>query len=151
MKVPDVHSQGEKINSPIWRVEFDIYSPSHIFYSPVASSQAFFASAEYNKAYAEVKLTFKASEKNRWQETTANLNLYREGNKAWGILQNLAGDKWSSNPKPMEDHGTTISSDRKKVSRATGLTDHEKESIKQLKMQEKAPTVTFWGRSKNSW
>ena len=40
MKVPDVHSQGEKINSPIWRVEFDIYSP-------VASSQAFFATPDY--------------------------------------------------------------------------------------------------------
>ena len=83
--------------------------------------------------------------------TTAGLNLDREGNKAWGLLQNLAGDKRSSNPKPMEDHGTTISSDQKKaehmnrffasVSRAAGLTDHEKESIKQLKMQEKAPTV----------
>ena len=106
---------------------------------------------QYNKACAEVKLTVKASKKNKWQETTAGLNLDREGNKAWGLLQNLAGDKRSSNPKPMEDHGTTISSDQKKaehmnrffasVSRAAGLTDHEKESIKQLKMQEKAPTV----------
>ena len=38
----------KKINSPIWRVEFDIYSPSHIFYSPVASSQAFFAIAAHS-------------------------------------------------------------------------------------------------------
>ena len=105
--------------------------------------------ADYNKACAKVKLTVKDAKKENWQKTTADLNLDREGNKAWSLLKNLSGDKRTRNPTPMEDHGSTLASDQKKaehinkffasVSRAVDLTEQDKDQIKNLKSQEKAP------------
>ena len=63
--------------------------------------------ANYNKACAKVKLTVKEAKKDNWQKTTANLNLDRDGNKAWSLLKNLSGDKRTRNPTPMEDNGST--------------------------------------------
>ena len=105
--------------------------------------------AQYNKACAQVKLTVKAAKKDAWQKTTADLNLDHEGNKAWSLLKNLAGDKRTSNPKPMEDNGSTLATDQKKaehmnrfyasVSRAAELNDQDREKLKNLKSEEKAP------------
>ena len=104
---------------------------------------------EYNKACAKVKLTVKSSKKEKWEKTTADLNLDHEGNKAWTLLKNLSGDKRSSNPKPMEHNGTTLATDQKKaehmnkffasVSRAAELTDQDREKLKELKSDEKSP------------
>ena len=94
--------------------------------------------ADYNKACAKVKLTVKDAKKENWQKTTADLNLDREGNKAWSLLKNLSGDKRTRNPTPMEDHGSTLASDQKKaehinkffasVSRAVDLTEQDTRS-----------------------
>ena len=104
---------------------------------------------EYNKACAKVKLTVKSSKKEKWEKTTADLNLDHEGNKAWTLLKNLSGDKRSSNPKPMEHNGATLATDQKKaehmnkffasVSRAAELTDQDREKLKELKSDEKSP------------
>ena len=105
--------------------------------------------AQYSKACAQVKITVKAAKKDTWQKTTADLNLDHEGNKAWSLLKNLAGDKRTSNPKPMEDNGSTLATDQKKaehmnrfyasVSRAAELNDQDREKLKNLKSEEKAP------------
>ena len=109
--------------------------------------------AHYNKACAKVKLTVKDAKKDNWQKTTANLNLDRDGNKAWSLLKNLSGDKRTRNPTPMEDNGSTLASDQKKaehmnkffasVSRSVDLTDQDRENLKELKTQEKAPKANI--------
>ena len=63
--------------------------------------------------------------------------------------KNVSGDKRARNPTPMEDNGSTLASDQKKaehmnkffasVSRSVDLTDQDREQIKELKSQEKAP------------
>ena len=103
----------------------------------------------YQKACAEVKLGIKAEKKQKWQNTTADLNLDQEGTKAWNLLKNLSGENRRSNPKPMDDQGSSIITDQKKaehmnrafasVSRAGNLTDQDKETIKNLKQKEKSP------------
>ena len=105
----------------------------------------------YQKACAEVKLTVKSEKRQKWQDTTADLNLDHEGTKAWNLLHNLSGDNRRSNPKPMDNNGTCIVTDQKKaehinrafasVSRADKLTEQDKEKLQELKRKEKAPTV----------
>ena len=85
---------------------------------------------------------------------TADLNLDHEGNKAWTLLKNLSGDKRSSNPKPMEHNSATLATDQKKaehmnkffasVSRAAELTDQDREKLKELKSEEKAPKTSHF-------
>ena len=103
----------------------------------------------YQKACAKVKLAVKTEKKQKWQNTTADLNLDQEGTKAWNLLKNLSGENRRSNPKPMDDQGSSIITDQKKaehmnrafasVSRAGNLTDQDKETIKNLKQKEKSP------------
>ena len=103
----------------------------------------------YQKACAEVKLGIKAEKKQKWQSTTADLNLDNQGTKAWNLLKNLSGENRRSNPKPMDDQGSSIITDQKKaehmnrafasVSRAGHLTDQDKETLRNLKQKEKSP------------
>ena len=105
----------------------------------------------YQKACAEVKLGIKAGKKHKWQRTTADLDLEHEGTKAWKLLNHLSGENKRSNPKPMDDQGTSITTDQKKaehmnrafasVSRAGNLTDQDKEILRSLKQKEKSPTA----------
>ena len=73
----------------------------------------------YQKACAKVKLAVKAEKKQAWQSTTADLNLENEGTKAWNLLKNLSGENRRSNPKPMNDQGSSIvtNSDRSEKGR----------------------------------
>ena len=105
----------------------------------------------YQKACAKVKLAVKTEKKQKWQNTTADLNLENEGAKAWTLLKNLSGETRRSNPKPMNDQGASIITDQKKaehmnrafasVSRSEKLTDQDKDKLKDLKLREKAPTA----------
>ena len=105
----------------------------------------------YQKACAKVKLAVKAEKKQKWQSTTADLNLENEGTKAWNLLKNLSGENRRCNPKPMNDQGSSIFTDQKKaehmnrafasVSRAGHLTDQDKDMLKDLKQKEKSPTA----------
>lgn len=107
--------------------------------------------AAYQKACAEVKLAVKSEKKQKWQSATADLNLENEGTKAWNLLQNLSGETRRKNPKPMNDQGISITTDKKKaehmnrafasVSRAGNLTDQDKDNLRNLKQKEKAPTA----------
>ena len=107
----------------------------------------------YQKACAEAKLTVKSEKRDKWHKTTSDLNLDHEGTKAWNLLKNLSGDKQRSNPKPMDDKGTSIITDQKKaehinrafavVSRAGKLTDQDKARLKELKQKEKSPNTNI--------
>ena len=55
----------------------------------------------HNKAAAIVKKTIQNSKRDKWRNTCQDLDLNRDGTKAWSLLHNLCGDKKKNNPRPM--------------------------------------------------
>ena len=87
----------------------------------------------------------------KWAETIGDLDLTRDGSKAWSLLNNLNGENRRTNPKPMIFNNDTIIDDQKKaekmnlhfasISNACKLSDQDKADIKELKEKEKAPSA----------
>ena len=58
---------------------------------------------KYNRASAIVKRTTITAKRNRWRDICTNLDLRRDGKKAWALLENLSGTKRKSNPTIIPD------------------------------------------------
>ena len=105
----------------------------------------------YNRECAKVKLTINTAKRATWAKTTAELDLSRNGAKAWSLMNNLNGENRKQNPKPMFTNNETIVEDQKKaekmnkhfalIGKASALSDKDKEKLQDLKSQEKAPSA----------
>ena len=103
----------------------------------------------YNKYSALSKKEILTSKRQKFQQTCENIDLSKEGTKAWSLLNNLSGENRKTNPKPFSDDGSAIAEDQKKAelqnkyfastNKANKLTDEDKEMLKDLKSKEKAP------------
>ncbi|GFS09382.1 reverse transcriptase [Elysia marginata] len=69
----------------------------------------------YNKTSALVKRKVKTAKKDKWTKTCENLDLRKDGAKAWSLLNNLNGEKRRKNPKPLSTGDETIVEDQKKT------------------------------------
>ena len=106
---------------------------------------------EYNRCCAKVKLAIREAKKKKWTATTGELDLTRDGAKAWSLLNNLNGDDRRENPKPMYFENECIIESQKKaekmnahfasISKASKLTQKDKADLKELKAKEKAPSA----------
>ena len=69
----------------------------------------------YNKMTARVRKITRTSKREHWRKTCQNLDLNKDGRKAWKLLKNLEGSKSKENPKPINDNGKKISDGKKKA------------------------------------
>ena len=69
----------------------------------------------YNKCSAKVKLISKASKKKHWEKTTSSLDLRKDGNKAWKLVDRLSGKSKRTNPVPLETESGVASTDARKA------------------------------------
>ena len=70
---------------------------------------------EYNRLTAKVRQLTRQGKRGKWVKTCENLDLNKDGKKAWKLIQNLQGKKKKENPKPIQKDGTKISSKKKKA------------------------------------
>jgi ribonuclease HI len=71
---------------------------------------------DYNKLTAKVRYLVKKSKTTAWKDTCSQLDLNREGHKAWQLLNNLEGSRKNTNPQPLQDnHGNTVTGSRRKA------------------------------------
>ena len=105
----------------------------------------------YNRECAKVKLAVNSAKRQAWAKTTGELDLSQNGMKAWSLLNNLCGEDRRQNPKPMIADNETIIQDQKKaevinkhfasISKASTLSDKDKDKLKELKAKEKMPSA----------
>ena len=106
--------------------------------------------AEYNRQTARVRLLTRTGRRDKWRNVCQNLDLHKDGKKAWKLLQNLEGRKKKENPKPIQTESKTISNKKKKadhfnkflasVSRASRRKNLDKALWKLTKSKQNAPT-----------
>ena len=106
----------------------------------------------YNRTSAVAKRSLKTAKKQKWEQTCADLDLTKDGSKAWSLLNNLSGDK-RKNPKPLTTEKGIIAEEQRKaeqfnrhfaaVNRASKLTDQDKELLRNLKAKERAPQANL--------
>ena len=104
----------------------------------------------YNKLTAKVRFLTRQRKKSKWRETCQNLDLNKNGHKAWKLLKNLEGSSKKENPKPMLKDGKKIVEGRKKanlfnkylagVSRSTRRKNLDNALWKIFKKNQKAPS-----------
>ena len=79
-------------------------------------------SQENNKQYrlsAKVKLISKKSRRTTWEKTTAQLDLRKDGRKAWSLLGKLSGENKRTNPAPIETDTGKATTDTEKATAFT--------------------------------
>ena len=106
---------------------------------------------QYNRASAVAKGAIDMAKRKKWADTCANLDLNHHGKKAWALLNNLNNESPKTNPKPMKSTEGTITEDQKKaitfnkyfasVNKKHKRNNDDKERIKYLRRQERAPTA----------
>ena len=70
----------------------------------------------YNRLTAKVRYLTKKGKQKAFKETCSNLDLKKQGHKAWGLLNNLEGSKRKVNPQPLIDEKeNTITGGKKKA------------------------------------
>ena len=105
----------------------------------------------YNRTSAEVKLLINTAKRKTFQNTCSKLDLAKEGNKAWSLINNLSGEERIRNQKPLNTPKGEIAEDQKKanshnkffasISKANKTVATDKTMTKELKSREKAPTA----------
>ncbi|GFR69410.1 reverse transcriptase [Elysia marginata] len=60
----------------------------------------------YNKATAVVKRVIATAKKRKWTDTCSDLDLRKDGTKAWRLLNNLPGCKRKTNTRPIIEEET---------------------------------------------
>ena len=103
----------------------------------------------YNRASAEAKRLINVSKREKFQNTCANLDLNKDGNKVWSLIDNLSGESRVKNPKPVNTLDGKIVDDKGKahahnkffamVNKSSKLNEADKELLKELHSKEKAP------------
>ena len=56
----------------------------------------------YNRTSAEVKRLSNSSKRETFQKTCSNLDLAKDGNKTWSLINNYNGEDRIRNPKPLK-------------------------------------------------
>ena len=89
------------------------------------------------------------SKREKFQNTCANLDLNKDGNKVWSLIDNLSGESRVKNPKPVNTLDGKIVDDKGKahahnkffamVNKSSKLNEADKELLKELHSKEKAP------------
>ena len=107
----------------------------------------------YNRASAEVKLMTNKLKREKFKSTCKNLDLARDGNKAWSLIRNLSGENRNVNPKPLYNDNETIASEQKRaniqnkhfasITKSNKLSDKDKALLKNLKLKEKEPKANI--------
>ena len=70
----------------------------------------------YNRLTGNVRYLTKKSKETNWRTTCSQLDLKKDGHKAWKLLQNLEGRNKKTNPQPLQDKKkNTVSSDKRKA------------------------------------
>ena len=69
----------------------------------------------YNRHTAKVRYLSKTTKRTAWKKTCEQLDLRKEGHKAWNLLKNLEGKNRRVNPKPIYHKGETIVDGKKKA------------------------------------
>ena len=69
----------------------------------------------YNKLTAKVRFLTRQGKRCKWRNTCQNLDLNKNGHKAWKLLKNLEGSSQKVNPKPIQKNGQKIIEGRKKA------------------------------------
>ena len=74
---------------------------------------------EYNRLSAKVKLLSRTSKRNSWEKTTGQLDLRKDGRKAWSLLGKLSGKNKRTNPAPIETETGKATTDKEKATAFT--------------------------------
>ena len=74
---------------------------------------------EYNRLSARVKLISRTSKRNSWEKTTGQLDLRKDGRKAWSLLGKLSGKNKRTNPAPIETESGKAITDKEKATAFT--------------------------------
>ena len=69
----------------------------------------------YNKCSYKVKLIVKASKKKEWERKTSQLDLRKDGKKAWKLLDKLSGKSKRTHPVPLETGSGKACTDSQKA------------------------------------
>ena len=70
----------------------------------------------FNRLTAKVKYLTKKGKTNAFKEKCSQLDMKKEGHKAWGFLNNLEGSKRKTNPQPLiDERGQTVTGGMKKA------------------------------------
>ena len=70
---------------------------------------------KYNRLTAKVRYLTRTGKRAKWRDTCQNLDLNRNGHKAWKLLGNLEGSSKKENPKPITKEGKKIVDGQKKA------------------------------------
>ena len=70
---------------------------------------------DYNRKTAKVRLLTRTGKRTKWRTVCENLDLHKDGKKAWQLLQNLEGKKKKENPKPIQTETKVITDKKKKA------------------------------------
>ena len=106
--------------------------------------------ADFNKQTARVRLLTRTGKRSKWIKTCEDLDLNKDGKKAWSLLQNLQGKGKKENPKPVQTNETKIPDKKKKanhfnrylasVSKAQRRKQLDKALWRLTKMKQKSPS-----------
>lgn len=107
----------------------------------------------YNKLTAKIRYYIKANKKAKWIKTCENMDLRKDGRRAWKLLHQLAGNKTKTNPRPMSQGKTLVTNSKKKANifnkhfastnKSQPRKHLDKAFQKILKKQEKSPTANI--------
>ena len=106
----------------------------------------------YNKWTAKVRLLTRTGKRTKWRTTCQELDLNKDGKKAWKLLQNLEGKSKKENPKPVLHNNTKVTDKKKKanifnkflasVSKSTRRKHLDKALWKLTRDKQKAPSCS---------
>ena len=103
-----------------------------------------------NRLTAKVRLLTNGGKREHWKTTCQQLNLNKDGHKAWKLLKNLEGSSRKENPKPLKKNGKVFSNGKMKadifnqhlsqVSKSTRRRNLDNAMWKRFKEARKSPT-----------
>ena len=100
----------------------------------------------YNKKTAEAKRIITLSKKEKWTETCSNLDLRKDGRKAWKLLNNLSNTTAKNNPPIIEDSETpqkkaeTFNKFFASINKSKNNKTKDADLLKELKDRENRPS-----------
>ena len=99
--------------------------------------------SDYNKHCAIVKRTTNVAKREKWRKDTSNLDLRKDGKKAWTLLENLSGARKKVNPTIIPDCGTPLKRAEKfnkhfaSINKSRTDRRNDKDPLQELKGHEK--------------
>ena len=98
---------SNKKYKPFWTAEIETaVTERHQARETLEASPSLENKIAYNKATATAKRTIATAKREKWRETCSELDLRKDGRKAWTLLGNLSGRRRKTNPWPMPEGET---------------------------------------------